>query len=320
MGKFVKLKLIFPMGFLHSTEDDMSQICRVTDPSRLSHVQRTIQRENDETKDFCPDQYKLNFFKLQIPEGHEDPMRFEIPYDDIDLTEDDKCILEHIRAKHTDFSLEKDQMFNIDCDLVSVLLGICYDIRFTSNDPTCVSSWTRTILSATLSYFERFEDLIYVVESFIRRSLIYPLCRKYELSRLCVEDVVKALQKGKPWLLKQLLITYNCFCEAEFNRKALNKYFIRHLIWYVDKVMDDEHFQMLSENLDVSLSAVTKTCLRLEIGKIEFELLRELISEIQLEMATDLAMESNEESSESDSEESISHNEGGFISIDSESD
>ncbi|XP_055851472.1 protein SHQ1 homolog [Episyrphus balteatus] len=309
-GKVSEIQSDFPYGFSGRYrgkpkyhEDDLSHICRITDPSQFSSIKRTIQRESDEAKDFCPDQYKLNFVELQIPEGHDNPIKYTIPFDDFKLTQEEECILEKIRVKHIPIDIEPDQV-NIDCGLVSILLGICYDTRVTSNEPTCVSPWTRSILSSALSYFERFENLTPVVESFLRRSLIYPIYRNYDLSRLCVQDTVEALQRGKPWILKQLLVTYNWFCDitADFDRKPLNKYFIKHYIWYIDTITDKEHLQMLSRNLKNVLLDTTKKHLRLGLGEIETELLKELIEDIHLTTSSESEGDVNSSSEESGSD------------------
>lgn len=50
------------------------------EPQEVSPLQRTIDREIDEMKNFSRDQYKLNFVELQVPEGHDNPMLFRINF------------------------------------------------------------------------------------------------------------------------------------------------------------------------------------------------------------------------------------------------
>lgn len=272
----------------------MESASRLSDPGRMSFISRIIQRENDEAKDFCPEQYKANFVELQIPEGHEDPMKYKIPFDDVSLKHDEWYTLTSRRDEMLSYNL--CGRVNIDCGLVSILLAICYDVRVTSNEPTCVSPWTRSILSATLSYFERFQNLTQTVETFIRRSLIYPLYRNYELSRLCVQDAIEALQNHKPWILKQLLVTHVCFGpNLTDSRYTLNKYFIKHYISYVDKFVRSEYLQMLSRDLENALLNTTKQNLRLGLVELETELLKELIEDIHL---TTSSKEEDDDSSE----------------------
>lgn len=50
------------------------------DPGDVSPLQRTIDREIDEMKNFCRDQYQLNFVELQVPDGLDNPMLFTINF------------------------------------------------------------------------------------------------------------------------------------------------------------------------------------------------------------------------------------------------
>ena len=50
-------------------------------PHLASPIQRAIDCEIDELKNFSREQYKLNFVELQIPDGHENPMQFTFDFD-----------------------------------------------------------------------------------------------------------------------------------------------------------------------------------------------------------------------------------------------
>lgn len=49
-------------------------------PDEVSPLQRLIDRDIDEMKNFSSDQYKLNFVELQVPEGLDNPMQFTINF------------------------------------------------------------------------------------------------------------------------------------------------------------------------------------------------------------------------------------------------
>lgn len=176
--------------------------------------------------------------------------------------------------------VNEENQNEIDCGLINILLAICYDVRSTFNEPTCESPWTRTILSSTLSYFEVFDNVKSVVECFLRRSLTYPLYRNYDFSRLCVDDAIAALRRGKNWIVKQLLVTYDMFLSANESRELLNKFYIEDYIRYVSIYVDNDHLHMLSQNLKNVLFDVTKKSLRLGLTDIETELLKELIEDM----------------------------------------
>lgn len=176
--------------------------------------------------------------------------------------------------------VNEENQNEIDCGLINILLAMCYDVRSTFNEPTCESPWTRTILSSTLSYFEVFDNVKSVVECFLRRSLTYPLYRNYDFSRLCVDDAITALRRGKNWILKQLLVTYEMFLSGNESRELLNKFYIEDYIKYVSNHIDNDHLHMLSQNLKNVLFDVTKKSLRLGLTDIETELLKELIEDM----------------------------------------
>ncbi|KAM7362841.1 protein SHQ1 homolog [Cochliomyia hominivorax] len=270
-------------GGIRSYDCDLDVITRVPEPDRVSPLQRTIDREIDEMKNFCQDQYKLNFFELQIPEGHDNPMQFSINFKDFDLSQDEQHLLHNLTCKPELIEMpdEYDTM-EIDCGLIGILLGICYDIRFTSNETNCESGWTRSILSATLTYFEPFTSIRDVVISFMRRSLIFPLYRNFDLSKQCVEDCITALQTNSAWILKQILITRDIFETNE--RTVFNRYYIDDYIRYISNptICTAAHLQMLAHNLKNVSFDIFKKHLGLGLIELETELLKEIITDIHI--------------------------------------
>lgn len=116
----------------------------------------------------------------------------------------------------------------------------------------------------------------------MRRSLIYPLYRNYELSKQCVEDCINALQSNTGWVLKQLLITRDIF---ETNERAVfNHYYIDDYIRYINNpiLCSTTHLQMLAHNLKNVLLDVFKKHLGLGLKELETELLKELITDMHI--------------------------------------
>uniref|UniRef100_A0A034WCX3 Protein SHQ1 homolog n=1 Tax=Bactrocera dorsalis TaxID=27457 RepID=A0A034WCX3_BACDO len=290
-GELLKFVADFGYGFAGRFKgdltgfDDRSAIAQMPEPRTVSPLQRSIDREIDELKNFSRDQYKLNFVELQVPEGHENPMKYNNNYEDAKLTRDEECLLHNLTRKSQESALFADcEQSDVDCGLICILLAICYDIRTTSNEPTCESAWTRSILSATLSYFEPFENIKDVVVSFLRRSLIYPLYRNYDLGRLCLQDAIDGLKKNPAWVLKQLLQTHALFASSDCNQQIFNQYYIEDYIRYVadSNRCGPTHLRLLARNLKNVLLDVSKKHLRLELGEIETELLKELITDMHL--------------------------------------
>uniref|UniRef100_A0A1A9W1L3 Protein SHQ1 homolog n=1 Tax=Glossina brevipalpis TaxID=37001 RepID=A0A1A9W1L3_9MUSC len=291
---FVKLEAKFDYGFsnkfhgkIRNFECDLKNISRITEPSRSSPLQRSIDRNIHEMRDFSRDQYKLNFVELQIPDGHDNPALFNINFKDTTLTRDEQSLLHNLTCKPEMMKMAKDfDQVEVDCGLISILLAICYDIRSTTNEVNCESAWTRSILTPTLYYFEPFHRLRDVVISFYRRSLIYPLYRNYEFSRHCVEDCIQALQMHSDWLVKQLLITHELFNVGE--RAVFNYYYLDDYIRYITNpsICPAAHLQMLAYNIKNILLDIFKKHLGLGLTDLESELLKELITDIHIAAST----------------------------------
>ncbi|KAL9888428.1 protein SHQ1 homolog [Glossina fuscipes fuscipes] len=287
---FVKLEAKFDYGFaskfhgkIRNFECDLKNISRIMEPSKASPLQRSIDRNIHEMRDFSREQYKLNFVELQVPDGHDNPALFNINFKDTTLTADEESLLHNLTCKPEMMKMPKDfDKVEVDCGLISILLAICYDIRSTTNEANCESGWTRSILTPTLYYFEPFYRLRDVVISFYRRSLIYPLYRNYEFSRHCVEDCIQALQMHSEWLVKQLLITHELFNGSE--RAVFNYYYLDDYIRYITNVTvcPATHLQTLAYNLKNVLLDIFKKHLGLGLTDLESELLRELITDIHI--------------------------------------
>lgn len=173
--------------------------------------------------------------------------------------------------------------------------------RTTFDEVNCESAWTRSALTATISYFEPFYSLRDVVISFLRRSLIYPLYRNYELSRRCVEDCITALQHHPSWIIKQFIATQLLFAEGE--RDVFNYYIIDDYVRYVANpfVCPPSHLQILAHNLKNILLDLTKEDIGLGLVKLESHLLREIISDIQISAP----LSSEDESEDHDQDHNI---------------
>ncbi|ESO07605.1 hypothetical protein HELRODRAFT_190992 [Helobdella robusta] len=77
------------------------------------------------------------------------------------------------------------------------------------------SGWTICKLSSTLSWFDRFMNINEVITSCIRRSLIYPLYRNYELSVAVLTDVSCILKRGRKYVLRCLLKIRKLLLDAD---------------------------------------------------------------------------------------------------------
>ncbi|SPP84150.1 protein SHQ1 homolog isoform X1 [Drosophila guanche] len=270
--------------------------CRVLEPHRLSPIQRRQDRVVDEMKRFSRDQYKMNFVELQVPSGHQNPLRFKPKIFETSMTQEQARLLHNLSREalqkqqkdedpaDQDSPLERLRQKEIDCGLISIMLAICYDVRTTNNDPTCESAWTRSILCPLFCYYEQFDNYRDVLVAFLRRAITYPLFRNFELGRQCVRDAIEVLKGGRNWLINQLLLTHQQFASGEPCRESFNTHYLEDYIRYVTNpnVCSDEHLRLLARNVKNVLMDVTKKHLNLGVTEIETELIQELMQEMRL--------------------------------------
>ncbi|XP_017144418.1 protein SHQ1 homolog [Drosophila miranda] len=300
--RIYKLTNHFGYGYAskYSGPPDISDVdkstCRVLEPHRLSPIQRLQDRIVDEMKRFSRDQYKMNFVELQVPSGHQNPLRFKPKIFETSMTQEQAHLLHNLSREalqkqqkdeergDDDSPLERLRQKEIDCGLISIVLAICYDVRTTNNDPTCESAWTRSILCPLFCYYEQFDNYRDVVVAFLRRAITYPLFRNFELGRQCVRDAIEVLKGGRNWLINQLLLTHQQFASGEPCRESYNTYYLEDYISYVTNanVCSDEHLHLLARNVKNVLMDVTKKHLNLGVTEIETELIQELMQEIRL--------------------------------------
>ncbi|XP_037730194.1 protein SHQ1 homolog [Drosophila subpulchrella] len=277
-------------GPLDTSELDRAT-CRVSEPHRMSPIQRRQERVVDEMKRFSREQYKMNFVELQVPSGHQNPLRYKPKIYETSMTQEQAHLLHNISREQTREQLPCDilRQNEIDCGLISILLAICYDVRTTNNEATCESGWTRSILCPLYCYFEQFDNYRDVLVAFLRRMITYPLYRNFELGRQCVRDAIEVLKGGRNWLINQLLLTHQQFSSGEPSRDSFNTYYLEDYIRYVTSpsACSDEHMRLLARNLKNVLMDVNKQHLGLGVTEIETELIRELMQEMRIDAGSE---------------------------------
>lgn len=130
-------------------------------------------------------------------------MSHEENAEDCKLTGDEKELL--LSIKSVPLTIPASRVPRALFSLVDVLCAYCYDVRITQHDPSPESAWTISILSPTLSWLAPCNSLQRGLVHFVRRVLIYPYLRRYDLARLCIKDCVVILKLGKRRILKCLL-------------------------------------------------------------------------------------------------------------------
>lgn len=265
-------------------------------------------------KRFSREQYKMNFVELQVPAGHQNPLRYKPKIYETSMTQEQAHLL-HNLCSRSDIAEESTAtaLFQssqpdrrvqneIDCGLISIVLAICYDVRTTNNEPTCESGWTRSILCPLFCYFEQFDNYRDVLVAFLRRVITYPLYRNFELGRQCIRDAIEVLKGGRNWLINQLLLTHQQFASGEPCRDSFNNYYLEDYIRYISNatVCSDEHLRLLARNVKNVLMDVTKRQLDLGVIEIETELIQELMQEMRIDAGSGSESPSQQQSNHGD--------------------
>jgi len=139
--------------------------------------------------------------------------------------------------------LTPEQHRSAKLTLLELLFSYVYDHRTTDGDPTVESSWTIMILSPSLSWLENYhppyDDIPNVLRWCIRRSLIYPYLRSYDLAIMVVQDVSTILMKGRRVVIRCLLQLRKIMEKSEVHY-LFNKLYVDPLIEWVQKIEEKD--------------------------------------------------------------------------------
>ena len=170
------------------------------------------------------------------------------------LTEDEMQLLASVPATHIPpvkfVSMNQNQTRSTLLSLLDILFAYAYDYRTTGGDPTVESSWTVAILSPTLSWFDTYNaaeaadatEAAICIDTpadvllwCIRRSLVYPYLRSYNLGAMIANDAISILQGGRRIVLRCLLQLRKIF-ENSTGHYLLNKLYIDPIIFWVQSI------------------------------------------------------------------------------------
>lgn len=169
-------------------------------------------------------------------------------------------ILKELPNKEYIFSsVEKKQIL---VGILDILYPYLYELRTTANDLNTESSWTVNKLSSTLCCFATFDTVEKTIISLLRRSLIYPLYRNYDLSLTVLNDVKVILELGKVYVIKLFTEIHSLFNGSQSCRYILNDLYIKDYLIYLQKLNENDIQYLLSELKSIQISK-EKLCLEL---------------------------------------------------------
>ncbi len=169
------------------------------------------------------------------------------------LSEDEMQLLASVPATNmppVNFaSMNQSQIQSTLLSLLDILFAYAYDHRTTGGDPTVESSWTVAILSPTLSWFDKYDavtdggtDAATHIDTpadvflwCIRRSLVYPYLRSYNLGVMIANDAISIMRGGRRCVLRCLLQLRKIFGNST-GHYLLNKLYIDPYIFWIQSI------------------------------------------------------------------------------------
>ena len=218
-------------------------------PLAVRAQEKLLREEND----FDDDHYLAD--KYEQPEELRDILKFKTVWQTElkpSLDDDDRFKLKNLPRK--DHLLSKEEKRSLLLGLIDILFAYAYDMRTTEGDHSVESAWTVCKLSSNLSWFVSYSSLKQTISSSIRRSLIYPLYRNWELSLQVHSDTIDILKQGRVGVLKCLLDIHRLLNESGESRYIINNLYITDYCVWVQKVKEETLDELAKALEEISLS------------------------------------------------------------------
>jgi protein SHQ1 len=121
----------------------------------------------------------------------------------VEFTEEENKILRELPNK--EYLVEDGDTSELLAGLVTIIFAYCYDFRTTEGEHSSESGWTLCKLSPLLSWLDTLSYPTQAMEACIRRALIFPYIRRYDLATLVARDMVTVFKLGKRAALRCLM-------------------------------------------------------------------------------------------------------------------
>jgi len=183
-----------------------------------------------------------------------------------DLTDNDLYDMKNLSNKK--YLLDRQEKKQVLLSLIDILFGFTYDVRVNEGEDCSESNWNICKLSSTLSWLETYSNITDVVESCLRRSIIYPLVRHYDISLKCLQDVLTILRKGRKTVLRCLLMIRRILVKTIDSKYILNDIYINDYCVWIQR-MDNSTLIKVADSLEKAMSQVNKGSLGLDLELLE---------------------------------------------------
>lgn len=256
-------------------------------------------KAQDDNNNDTTEELAKQLSELTTKDNHDDSMR-DTPF----FTPEESAQLASIPYPLLPSNITRQQDEALSLGLLDILFAYVYDHIMTDGDPTIESSWTVCVLSSTLSWLDVFDkdSLEVTVRHCIRRTLVYPYLRNYQLALDCWKQVSTILQNGRRCIIRCLLQARNILNKSECHYLG-NKLFVDPYLAWIQRHVTNEQVVSLYKQLDTLLKeadrgeALQKESLGLNLLELESQMYEEASNDSSSESDND---NSDEEDSSSD--------------------
>ncbi|XP_053674608.1 protein SHQ1 homolog [Anopheles nili] len=297
----------FPYGFhqLYSgplSLDTSEDVKVLNHPDLHSFVDRCKMKENAEDQDFLCEHYGMDYIQYDI-----DKLGINLESSPVGCKLSDeqsyriRVIMEEKKRQSSTYTSIEDHSVLL-LGLLDILLAVGYDRLTNSNELNEANSYINIHrISGTLSFFVEFENVEQMLRSFYRRSCVYPYYRHKEISKACVETMIKrlSLENNQEWIQQQLMHAYDAFKTTDCD--ILNHYFIKDYIRYVALGL---HNELLMEYID-EIEKVLPKVHQQRLGFNEEVVIQKLLNEIMAQEDSDVTDSDDYDSTEDESDEEV---------------
>lgn len=223
--------------------DNFIGLLELSEPDKTNNNLRRELRIGKENDLFDPSRYLGDYFDGDNDDIYVNALDFE---PNIQFTSQN--IEQLSKFKNREYLLSDREINNLLLGLVDIIYAYLYNYRISNGDIEIVGNneiaYNIVKISSLFSWCDNYnDDSVYsVLVSVIRRSLIYPYVRRWDITLLVINDLLRIFTLGKKFLLSCLLHIYDIF-EYGHSYYILNKlYLIDYITWIQElasNVLDD---------------------------------------------------------------------------------
>lgn len=235
-------------------EDLLQDILDMGNPDKMTmnNSEELAAKQVIENMAFKEDQYMFDY--IDLDGTIKDLIEKEPPFPgysihDVTFSEKESELMLELTRKSFEGLCTQDMVLYLT--LVDIVLAYCYNFRMNDGENTVESSWLISKLSASLSCLIQFETLQQVIESFLRRSLCYPLYRNFSFSQKVMKDAARILSLGGKKVLMKIFLDLKVLFDKDEHRHIFSKLFLNDYCIWISKDSLNKTFHQLGRQLDI---------------------------------------------------------------------